>query len=68
MLQIPHLREHRDKAIQALNTKKVHHAEQALEALFMLDDERRRVLTLCEQNQATLNLQAKAVGLAMKNG
>ena len=68
MLQIPYLREHRDKAIQALITKKVPHAEQALEVLFKLDDERRRVLTLCEQNQATLNLQAKAVGLAMKNG
>lgn len=68
MLQIPYLREHRDKAIQALITKKVPHAEQALEVLFKLDDERRQVLTLCEQNQATLNLQAKAVGLAMKNG
>jgi seryl-tRNA synthetase len=68
MLQIPYLRDHREIAIKALNTKKVPDAAQALDTLFKLDDERRRVLTLYEQNQATLNLQAKAVGLAMKNG
>jgi len=68
MLQIPFLRENRELAIKALTTKKVTQAAQALEVLFTLDDERRQVLTACEQNQATLNLQAKAVGLAMKNG
>ncbi len=67
MLQIPYLRDHREIAIKALTTKKLPHAAQTLDALFKLDDERRRVLTLCEHNQATLNQQAKAVGLAMKN-
>jgi seryl-tRNA synthetase len=68
MLQIPFLRENREHAIKALTTKKVPHAAQVLEALFDLDDQRRRVLSACEQNQATLNLHARAVGVAMKNG
>jgi seryl-tRNA synthetase len=68
MLQIPYLREHRELAITALTTKKFPQAAPFLDALFTLDEDRRRLLTACEQNQATLNLQAKAVGLAMKNG
>lgn len=68
MLQIPFLRENREHAIKALTTKKVPHAAQALEALFVLDDQRRKALTACEQNQATLNLHAKAIGLAIKSG
>lgn len=68
MLQIPFLRENRAMAQEALQRKKVHDAGEILDQLLHLDDQKRLVQTQVEQNQATLNAKAKAIGSAVQQG
>ena len=68
MLQIPFLRENRAMAQEALQRKKVHDAGEILDQLLNLDDQKRLIQTQVEQNQATLNAKAKAIGTAVQQG
>ncbi|NBW43690.1 MAG: serine--tRNA ligase, partial [Sphingobacteriia bacterium] len=68
MLQIPFLRENRAMAQEALQRKKVHDAGEILDQLLHLDDQKRVIQTQVEQNQATLNARAKAIGTAVQQG
>jgi len=68
MLQIPYLRENRAMAQEALQRKKVHDSGEILDHLLNLDDQKRLIQTQVEQNQATLNARAKAIGTAVQQG
>ena len=68
MLQIPYLRENRAMAQEALQRKKIHDAGEILDQLLNLDDQKRLIQTQVEQNQATLNAKAKAIGTAVQQG
>ena len=68
MLQISFLRENRAQAQVALQRKKVHDAGDLLDQLLNLDDQKRLIQTQVEQNQATLNARAKAIGTAVQSG
>jgi seryl-tRNA synthetase len=68
MLQIPFLRENRAMAQEALQRKKIHNAGEILDQLLNLDDQKRLIQTQVEQNQATLNAKAKAIGTAVQQG
>lgn len=68
MLQIAFLRENRAMAQEALQRKKVHDSGEILDHLLNLDDQKRLIQTQVEQNQATLNARAKAIGTAVQQG
>lgn len=68
MLQIPFLRDNRSLAEEALRRKKINDAGDILENLLQMDDQKRLVQTQFEQNQATLNSLAKAIGQAVQQG
>jgi seryl-tRNA synthetase len=65
MLSLQTLREQPEQAIQNLERKYLANARQRVEALLLLDQQRRSTILVLEQNQAEMNRLAKEIGQAM---
>lgn len=68
MLQLNFLRENTDTAIAALQKKQFKHAEQAVQQVLALDEQRRQVQKQRDEAQAQANTLNKQIGQLMKAG
>ena len=68
MLQIQQIKENKAATIEGLNRKYFKGAEEAVEQILALDEERRKTKVDLDNSLAKSNLYAKEIGILMKSG
>lgn len=68
MLELNRIRQNKDKVIELLKVKNLRDAEEKINELLNLDEEKRQVQKVMEDIKAELNLKAKEIGNLMKQG
>lgn len=68
MLELNRIRQNKDKVIELLKVKNLRDAEEKINELLNLDEEKRQVQKVMEDIKAELNLKAKEIGSLMKQG
>ncbi|MBP1630417.1 MAG: seryl-tRNA synthetase [Bacteroidetes bacterium] len=68
MLELNRIRQNKDKVIELLKVKNLRDAEEKINELLNLDEDKRQVQKVMEDIKAELNLKAKEIGNIMKQG
>jgi seryl-tRNA synthetase len=68
MLVVTHIIDHKDQAINGLKKRGIRDAEELINKVLALDQQRKDVQSELDATLAELNLASKEIGLLMKNG